>query len=209
MALAVEWLPEEWPVGIPNLKQLLVVAPLTTPILLLFTTESAPFAGCGQFSVRGRPSIPNPCPSFSDRPILHLQPPHPAELLLVVRNQRQPRRLRMRRNPQIIVPDHLPLALQFRPDRSISFRRRLRQPITGSTRASCRNNSSAASRCTSRGKRALKKDPALTAPATALSGGWPPPDPKDASGWHCFPRAPTFSEGGLSPRWVPLSAGGW
>src|SRR5713226_4403267 len=36
MALAVEWLPEEWPAGIPNLKQLLVVAPLTTPILLLF-----------------------------------------------------------------------------------------------------------------------------------------------------------------------------
>src|SRR5258708_27577223 len=36
MALAVEWLPEEWPVGIPNLKQLLVVAPLTTSILLLF-----------------------------------------------------------------------------------------------------------------------------------------------------------------------------
>jgi len=37
MALAVEWLPEEWPEGIPNLKQLLVVAPLTTSILLLFT----------------------------------------------------------------------------------------------------------------------------------------------------------------------------
>src|SRR5260370_7980922 len=36
MALAVEWLPEEWPEGIPNLKQLLVVAPLTTSILLLF-----------------------------------------------------------------------------------------------------------------------------------------------------------------------------
>src|SRR5229473_1770448 len=31
MALAVEWLPEEWPDGIPNLKQLLVVAPLTPP----------------------------------------------------------------------------------------------------------------------------------------------------------------------------------
>src|SRR5216683_2467130 len=28
MALAVEWLPEEWPDGIPSLKQLLVVAPL-------------------------------------------------------------------------------------------------------------------------------------------------------------------------------------
>src|SRR5438445_335123 len=36
MALAVEWLPEEWPEGIPNLKQLLVVAPLTSSILLLF-----------------------------------------------------------------------------------------------------------------------------------------------------------------------------
>src|SRR6266481_3243150 len=31
IALAVEWLPEEWPDGIPNLKQLLVVAPLTPP----------------------------------------------------------------------------------------------------------------------------------------------------------------------------------
>jgi len=39
MALVVEWLPEEWPVGIPNLKRLLVVAPLTTSILLHF--------GCG------------------------------------------------------------------------------------------------------------------------------------------------------------------
>ncbi len=39
MALVLEWLPEEWPVGIPNLKQLLVAAPLTTSILLLF--------GCG------------------------------------------------------------------------------------------------------------------------------------------------------------------
>jgi len=37
MALAVEWLPEEWPEGIPSLKQLLVVALLTTSILLLFT----------------------------------------------------------------------------------------------------------------------------------------------------------------------------
>src|SRR5207249_5564857 len=39
MALAVEWLPEEWPDGIPNLKQLLVVAPLTTSILLLLAPE--------------------------------------------------------------------------------------------------------------------------------------------------------------------------
>src|SRR5258707_6336520 len=44
MALAVEWLPEEWPVGIPNLKQLLVVAPLTTSILLLL--------GCGNRNPR-------------------------------------------------------------------------------------------------------------------------------------------------------------
>ena len=34
MALAVEWLPEEWPYGIPSLKQLLVVTPLTASILL-------------------------------------------------------------------------------------------------------------------------------------------------------------------------------
>jgi len=34
MALAVEWLPEEWPDGIPSLKQLLVVTPLTASILL-------------------------------------------------------------------------------------------------------------------------------------------------------------------------------
>src|SRR5712692_842976 len=44
MALAVEWLPEEWPEGIPNLKQLLVVAPLTSSILLLF--------GCGNRNLR-------------------------------------------------------------------------------------------------------------------------------------------------------------
>jgi hypothetical protein len=50
MALAVEWLPEEWPDGIPNLKQLLVVAPLTTPILLLFTAGITSFAAPGQFS---------------------------------------------------------------------------------------------------------------------------------------------------------------
>ena len=51
MALAVEWLPEEWPDGIPSLKQLLVVAPLTTSILLLFGTEITTFAGCGQMPV--------------------------------------------------------------------------------------------------------------------------------------------------------------
>src|SRR5712692_5185149 len=51
MAQAVEWLPEEWPEGIPNLKQLLVVAPLTTSILLLLDAEIATCAQCGQFSV--------------------------------------------------------------------------------------------------------------------------------------------------------------
>ena len=51
MALAVEWLPEEWPDGILSLKQLLVVAPLTTSILLLFRTEITTFAGCGQVAV--------------------------------------------------------------------------------------------------------------------------------------------------------------
>ena len=45
MALAVEWLPEEWPDGIPSLKQLLVVAPLTTSILLPIGTEITTFAG--------------------------------------------------------------------------------------------------------------------------------------------------------------------
>src|SRR6267143_2618354 len=52
MALAVEWLPEEWPDGISSLKQLLVVAPLTSSILLLFRTENTAFTGRGQV-VRG------------------------------------------------------------------------------------------------------------------------------------------------------------
>src|SRR6266852_6171396 len=51
MALAVEWLPEEWPDGIPSLKQLLVVAPLTTSILLPFRTEITTFAACGPMPV--------------------------------------------------------------------------------------------------------------------------------------------------------------
>jgi len=42
MALAVEWLPEEWPDGIPSLKQLLVVAPLTISILLLLVAKLQP-----------------------------------------------------------------------------------------------------------------------------------------------------------------------
>jgi hypothetical protein len=51
MALAVEWLPEEWPDGIPSLKQLLVVAPLTASILLPFGTEITTFAACGHTPV--------------------------------------------------------------------------------------------------------------------------------------------------------------
>jgi len=39
MALLVEWLPEVWPDGVPSLKQLLVVALLLIPMLLLFATE--------------------------------------------------------------------------------------------------------------------------------------------------------------------------
>ncbi len=39
MALVVEWLPEEWPDGVPSVKQLLVVALLLIPILLLFAAE--------------------------------------------------------------------------------------------------------------------------------------------------------------------------
>src|SRR5216684_5789535 len=66
-------------------------------------------------------------PPSLHRPILHLQPTHPPEYPLIIRNQRQPRRLRMRRNPQIVVPDHLPFALQLRSHSSISLRRRLRQ----------------------------------------------------------------------------------
>src|SRR6266436_623571 len=68
-----------------------------------------------------------PCISPSHRPILHPQPPHPPELPLVIRHQRQPRRLGVRRNPQIVVPDQLPFALQLRPNRSISIRCGFRQ----------------------------------------------------------------------------------
>src|SRR5882757_2333969 len=69
MALAVEWLPEEWPEGIPNLKQLLVgSALLTTSILLLF--------GCGNRNLRtvwlilGRVAalVPQDPPTSSGRP---------------------------------------------------------------------------------------------------------------------------------------------
>ena len=39
IALVLEWLPEEWPDGVPSVKQLLVVALLLIPMLLLFTAE--------------------------------------------------------------------------------------------------------------------------------------------------------------------------
>jgi len=39
MALAVEWLPEEWPDGVPSVKQLLVVGLLLIPMLLHFAAE--------------------------------------------------------------------------------------------------------------------------------------------------------------------------
>src|SRR2546427_5962932 len=81
MALAVEWLPEEWPDGIPNLKQLLVVAPLTTSILLLF--------GCGNRNLRtvwpilGRVAAPR-----SARTVLDL-PPLPPPFVQAFRDHRQ------------------------------------------------------------------------------------------------------------------------
>ena len=39
MALLAEWLPEEWPDGVPSVEQLLVVALLLIPMLLLFASE--------------------------------------------------------------------------------------------------------------------------------------------------------------------------
>ena len=44
IALVVEWLPEEWPDGVPSVKQLLVVALLLIPMLLLFTAELTIFS---------------------------------------------------------------------------------------------------------------------------------------------------------------------
>ena len=35
----LEWLPEEWPDGVPSVMQLLVVALLLIPMLLLFAAE--------------------------------------------------------------------------------------------------------------------------------------------------------------------------
>jgi hypothetical protein len=68
MALAVEWLPEEWPVGIPNLKQLLVVAPLTTSILLLF--------GCRNRNLRTVWPILGTCAPSSRRVARNCSPPN-------------------------------------------------------------------------------------------------------------------------------------
>src|ERR1700731_39544 len=68
---------------------------------------------------------------LSHRPILHFQPPPPPEPPLVIRDQRHPRRFGMRRNPQIVVPDHPPFALQLRSHRSISLRRCFRQSHHG------------------------------------------------------------------------------
>jgi len=64
MALAVEWLPEEWPDGTPSVKQLLVVALLTTSILLLFRTEIIAVAGCGQMPVVHLGLLPFPLSSW-------------------------------------------------------------------------------------------------------------------------------------------------
>src|SRR5260370_36552579 len=63
MALAVEWLPEEWPDGTPGVKQQLVGALLTTSILLLLETEITAFAGCGR---EGRDREQNSCTRSAD-----------------------------------------------------------------------------------------------------------------------------------------------
>src|SRR5713226_6029712 len=62
------------------------------------------------------------------RPVFHPQPTHPPELPLVIRDQRQPRRPGMRRNPQVVIADHLSFAFQIGSNHSVSPRRRLRQP---------------------------------------------------------------------------------
>jgi hypothetical protein len=72
-----------------------------------------------------------------DRPILNLQPPHPAEFSFVVCNQRQPYRDCMRSDPQIVVSDRLALRFQLRPNRSVRFGGCFRQvreaPLTHET----------------------------------------------------------------------------
>src|SRR5437016_1345182 len=70
-------------------------------------------------------------PRSLHRPVFHLQTTHSPEFPLVVGDQLQPRRLGMRRDPQVVIPDHLALAFQFRSDRSVSFCRRLRQAQHG------------------------------------------------------------------------------
>ena len=60
-------------------------------------------------------------------PVLHLQPTHPPELPFVVCNQGQPCCHGMRRDPQIVVSDHLALRFQLGANRSIGFGRCVRQ----------------------------------------------------------------------------------
>src|ERR1700720_2505640 len=57
----------------------------------------------------------------SIRPVLHLQPAHPPELLLVISNQRQPRRQRVCSNPEIVVADHLPFGFKLGSDFTIGL----------------------------------------------------------------------------------------
>src|SRR5437660_9640017 len=127
MALAVEWLPEEWPEGIPNLKQLLVVAPLTTSILLLF--------GCGNRNLRtvwlilGRVAalVPQDPPTSSGRPrctpsFRTKQADFPPPLSFL--GKRRPAHVRNLSSPLLV-----PLSRQLRPPR---FRVRiLPQPAQG------------------------------------------------------------------------------
>src|SRR5260370_1644410 len=103
MALAVEWLPEEWPEGIPNLKQLLVVAPLTTSILLLF--------GCRNRNLRivwpilGRVAAPR-----SVKPAAFVWPPTLHTVICgfcipdAVTGSNRPGRLFLSHSPPILLP---------------------------------------------------------------------------------------------------------
>ena len=47
------------------------------------------------------------------RPILHFQPPHPSEFVLMVGDQRQPRSQSVCRDPEIVGADQLAPALEF------------------------------------------------------------------------------------------------
>src|ERR1700693_181224 len=61
------------------------------------------------------------------RPVLHLQPAHPPELSLVIGDQRQSCRQRVRSNPEIVVADHLALRLQLGTHLSVGFGSAFRQ----------------------------------------------------------------------------------